>query len=106
MIEQPRFLTISGDASEAKKTSEEKELVFSKILATGFKGVVPITVLLKCQSLKDFGGGPSKVTLDAMLHALSLYASQEVIFKKIICAVADGASLNFWTPFWSIGYTV
>ena len=95
MIEQSRFLTISGDASEARKTSEEKELVFSKILATGFKGVVPITVLLKCQSLKDFGGGTSKGTLDAMLNALSLYASQEVIFKKIICAVADGAAVNF-----------
>ena len=49
------FLALSEDASEAKKTSEEKELVFGKILVNGKNGFVLCIFLLKCQSLKEFG---------------------------------------------------
>ena len=51
---------ISEHASKARKTSKEKELVFLKILADGFKGVIPNKFALKCQRMKDFGGGTLK----------------------------------------------
>ena len=38
-INQSRFNTISGDPSKARKTGEEKELVFLKILTDCIKGV-------------------------------------------------------------------
>ena len=95
LIEKSNFATISGDASEARKTSEEKELVFSRLIASGCHGVVPVTVLLKCQRLKDFGGGTSDGTFTAMNGAMESYVSSEKFISKLVCAVADGASVNF-----------
>lgn len=46
------FLALSGDASESRKTSEEKKLVFRKILVNGKNGFVQWMFLLKCLSLK------------------------------------------------------
>ena len=68
-INQSRFSTISRDVSKARKTGEEKELVFLKILADGFKGVLRITFLLKCQKLNDFRGGTSDGKLSAVIDA-------------------------------------
>ena len=93
-INQSRFHTISGDASESRKTTEDKELVFLKFLADGFKGIVPVTVLLKCQRLKDFGGGNAEGTLRAMIDALIVYSPKKTFLKKLICAVADGLTLD------------
>ena len=67
--------------------SNEKELVFLKILADGLKGVLPITFLLKCQRLKDFGGGTSKGTLNAMIDAYHTYSSNDSLTKQLICAL-------------------
>ena len=92
-INQSRFHTTSGDASEPRKTTEDKELVFLKFLADGFKGIAPVTVLLKCQRLKNFGNAEG--TLSAMIDMLSVYSPKETFLKKLICAVADGASVNF-----------
>ena len=94
-INQSRFHTTSGDASEPRKTTEDKELVFLKFLADGFKGIVPVTVLLKCQRLKDFGSGNAEGTLSAMIDALSVFSPKETFLKKLICGVADAASVNF-----------
>ena len=49
------FIRASADASEAHKTSEEKELVFGKVIIKGYNGSVPCCFLLKCHSLKEFG---------------------------------------------------
>ena len=75
--------------------SNEKELVFLKILADGLKGVLPITFLLKYQRLKDFGGGTSKGILNAMIDANHTYSSNYSLTKQLTFAVADGASVNF-----------
>ena len=91
-INQSQFHTISGDASESRKTTEDKELVFLKFLADGFKGIIPVTVLLKCQRLKDFGGGNAEVALSAMINALSVYSPKETSLKELIFAVVNGAS--------------
>ena len=72
-INQSQFSAITGDASKARKMGKEKELVFLKILADGFKGVLPITFLLKCQRLIDFRGGTSEGTLIAMNDAYHTY---------------------------------
>ena len=53
-INQSRFHTISGDASESSKTYFYLYIsyfylfliIFLKFLADGFKGIVPVTVLL------------------------------------------------------------
>ena len=92
-INQSWFHTISGNTSESRKTTEDKELVFLKFLADGFKGIV--LVLLKCQRLKDFGSGNAEGTLSAMIDALSVFSPKETFLKKLICGVADGASVNF-----------
>ena len=89
-----KFAAIYGDASESRKTSEEKELLFTKIVASGFQGVMPLTLLLKCQSLKEFGRGTADGTFKAMIDAVHFYVPKAVFTKKIICAVADGHVLN------------
>ena len=94
-INQSRFHTISGDTSKSRKTTEDKELAFLTFLADGFKGIVPVTILLKCQRLKDFGSGKAEVTLSAMIGTLSVYSPKEIFLRKIICVIADGASVNF-----------
>ena len=45
-----------------KKKTEEKELVYGKVVAREDHGFVPLTLLLKCQSLKDFGGADGEGT--------------------------------------------
>ena len=70
-IGNSKFISLSGDASEARKISSEKEVVFCKVLVKGFKGYIPCTFLLKCQSLKDFGSADAKGTFKAMLDAIT-----------------------------------
>ena len=89
------FLSLSGDASEARKTSEEKELVFGKIMVKGHTGFVPCTFLLKCQSLKEFGGGTANGTYQAMHNAVCQYIEGEKLKQMLICMAADGAAVNF-----------
>ena len=80
-INQSWFHTISGDTSKSRKTTEDKELAFLTFLADGFKGIVPVTILLKCQRLKDFGSGKAEVTLSAMIGALSVYSPKEIFLR-------------------------
>ena len=68
--------SMSGDGSEARKTSSEKELVYAKVLVNGFKGYIPCTFLLKCQTLKNFGGANAEGTFKAMLD-VSKQASKQ-----------------------------
>ena len=87
------FITASADASEACKTSEEKELVFGKVIIKGHNGVVPCCFLLKCQSLKEFGGGTGTATFKAIKNALTTCMSEAM--KKMLCITVDGAAVNF-----------
>ena len=64
-IEKARFVSVSGDGSQAWETDEEKELVYGKFLVRGDVGLLPCTFLLVCQVMKDFGG----VNADAMKEA-------------------------------------
>ena len=48
-ISNSKFISLSGDASDARKMSSEKELVFCNVLVKGFKCYIPCTFLLKCQ---------------------------------------------------------
>ena len=45
--------------------------------------------------MKDFGSGNAEGTLSAMIDALSVFSPKETFLKKLICGVADGASVNF-----------
>ena len=42
------FITTSADAGEARKMSEETELVFGKVIIKGYNRVIPCCFLLKC----------------------------------------------------------
>ena len=77
VIQKSNYLALSADAVEAKTTSEEKELVYGKVVARGDRGFVPLTLLLKCQSLKEFGGADGEGTYKAMLNTIELYTDQE-----------------------------
>ena len=79
----------------SQKTPEEKELVYGKVVARGDHGFVPLTLLLKCQSLKDFGGADGEGTYKAMLNATELYIDQELLKKMLVCLTFDGAAVNF-----------
>ena len=88
------FIIASADSSEAYKTSEERELVFGKVIIKGYNGVIP-WCFLKCQSLKEFGEGTGKATLEAMKNAITMNMSEEAMKKMFICVASHGAAVNF-----------
>ena len=46
--------------------------------------------------MKDFGGGTSEGTLNAMIDTYHTYSLNDSLTKQLTYAVADGASVNFW----------
>ena len=94
-INSGHFISLSADASEAQKTSEEKELVYGKVVVNGDIKTLPCTFLLKCQSLKEFGGGDGEGTFKAMINAAEIYTEHEKLLKKVVCLTTDGAAVNF-----------
>ena len=84
-IGNSKFISLSGDASEARKTSSEKELVFCKILIKGFKGYIPCKFLL---NVNHFGGTDAKGTFKAMMDVIMTYISEEEFkqrFDMFVC---------------------
>ena len=59
-FEKARFVSVSGDGSQAWKTREEKELIYGWFLVRGDAGISPCTILLACKVMRDFGGVCSK----------------------------------------------
>ena len=90
------FLSLSGDASEARKTSEEKELVFGKILLNMKNGFTPCMFLLKCQSLKDFGGGTANGTYQAMQDGICQYINEDKLKKNASVHGCRRSKCEFW----------
>ena len=88
------FITASANARETCKMSKKKQLVFGEVIIKGCNGVVPYCFLLKCQSLKEIGGGTGKATFEAMKNATT-YMSEVATKKMLICIAADGAAVNF-----------
>ena len=90
------FICLAGNGAEARKTREEKELVYAKFLAQGEKGHAPITCLLQCYQMRDFGGPTADATFKVMKDALISYTpSEEMAKAMLVIACADGASVNF-----------
>ena len=65
------------------------------MLMNGYQGFVPVNFLMKCQRLRDFGVGSAKGTFEAMMGAVECYLPQEDFLSKLVCFVADAASVNF-----------
>ena len=86
---------MSGDAGEAKQTAEAKELVFLKHLAKECSDYVLVTFFPKSQHLRDYRGGSADGTFNAVLDTLSSYFPSHYGIKKLVCLVADDASLIF-----------
>ena len=59
-LEKARFVSVSGDGSQAWKTRGEKELIYGRFLVRGDAGLSPCTILLACKVMKEFGGVCSK----------------------------------------------
>ena len=90
------FICLTGDGTEARKTCEEKELVYAKFLAQGEKGHAPIACHLQCYQMRDFGGPMADATFKVMKDALISYIpSEEMAKAMLVIACADGASVNF-----------
>ena len=56
---------------------------------------VPVTFLLACHRPKNFEGGSADETFNDILEALNSYLPSNDFVKKLVCLVADGASVNF-----------
>ena len=64
-----KYVSQTGDGSEAWKTGEEKELVYGKVLLKGYQIFLPGTFFLACRSLKAHDGPTGDGTKEVMLHA-------------------------------------
>ena len=94
-IKESKFISLACDGSEARKTRDEKELVYCKIVCDGDFGVATPVFIFACQSAKDFGGANADGVFAAMKSACLEYMSQEELKLKLVCIVADGAAVNF-----------
>ena len=93
-LEKARFVSVSGDVSQAWKTDEEKDLIYGKFLVRGDVGLSPCTFLLACQVRKDFGGVNADAMKETFMAACATFGDMEVLRKKITCLCADGAAVN------------
>ena len=88
------FLSGLSDGSEARKTREEKELVYIKLVLNG----VPVTLFLKCQRMIDYGGTDAGAVLKALREAFMSYGVDISVggkdTHKVVSMCADGASTN------------
>ena len=55
-VKESQFMSVGSDGSEARKTRDEKEMVYGKVVCRGDFGVKTPVFLLACKALKDFGG--------------------------------------------------
>lgn len=92
MLSNVNFMSGEMDGSEARKTKEEKELVYCKVVIRG----QPIELLLKCQRMTDFGNVDANGTKNAFDDAfLNVYEVPAERFENLLVGVcADGASVN------------
>ena len=94
--ETTHFVCLAGDGTDARKTREEKESVYLKCLANGFKGHVTLSCLLRCFNMRDSGGPNAVATFDVMKRTLLEYIpSEEEAKARLIIVCADGASVDF-----------
>lgn len=86
------FFAGEMDGSEARKTREEKELVYCKVVIRG----QPVELLLRCQKMNDFGGVDAACTKKAFDDAFTKKygVSPERYNNHLVAVCADGASVN------------
>ena len=92
-LEKSRFVSVSGDGSQAWKTDEEKQLIYGKFLVREDVGLCPCIFLLPCH-MKDIGGANADATKEAFIAACAKFGDMEVLRKKITCLCAEGAAVN------------
>lgn len=93
ILQNCNYFSCAQDGSEARKTRDEKELVYVKVVIRG----EPVELLLKCQQMSKFGGvtGASvKSAIDDAFTDYSLSVSGEKYRKCLISACADGAAVH------------
>jgi len=86
------FFAGEMDGSEARKTKDEKELIYCKVVIRG----QPVELFLRCQKMIDFGCVDADCTKKAFDSAfLQDYGvSEERYNNLLIAACADGAGVN------------
>jgi len=92
ILNSASFFCGEMDGSEARKTKEEKELIYAKVVIRG----QPVELLLKCQRMSDFGGVDAAATKSAFDQAFTKeYGLADDRFGSLLIGVcADGASVN------------
>ncbi|XP_065640532.1 zinc finger protein 862-like [Hydra vulgaris] len=95
-LQRCNFFSILSDGSQTRKTGKEKELVLVRTDNNG----VPIYMVTELLDMSLFGGSNSN---SVTIGINSIFESDKSLFKlstedytnKVICATADGASVNF-----------
>ncbi|XP_064605788.1 zinc finger protein 862-like [Liolophura sinensis] len=91
ILQNCSFFACEQDGSEARKTREEKELIYVKVVIRG----EPLELLLKCQKMTDFGGVSAANLKRAIDDAFQSYnVSGDKYQKGLVSACADGAAVN------------
>ena len=92
LLKSSKFISGLCDGSEARKTKEEKELVYAKLVIDG----KPVCIFLCCQSMKDFNGTDAAAVLSAYKDGFTKYQIDITgdDKEKFVAACADGASVN------------
>ncbi|KAK6171748.1 hypothetical protein SNE40_018183 [Patella caerulea] len=85
------FFSCEQDGTEARKTRDEKELVYAKVVVRG----KPIELLLKCQQMNAFGGVDASAIKRSIDDAFQTYGvAGDRYTNCLVSACADGASVN------------
>lgn len=92
ILKSANFFSGEMDGSEARKTQEEKELIYTNVVIRGR----PVELFLKCQRMTDFGGVDAKGTKAAFDAAFQIdfKVPQEKYDKHFVSVCADGAAVN------------
>lgn len=91
MLKCANLFSCEMDGTEARKTRDEKELIYVKLVVNG----QPIELFLKCQKMSKFGGVDALCLKNAIDDAFANYNMSDDKWRLgLVSACADGASVN------------
>ena len=90
------FISVLSDGSQARKTKEDKELLFARVVKNGS----PTYMLLTLLNMSEYGGTDAnsiKSAIDGVFDAEcgDIKLTEGEYRRKLISSTADGASVNF-----------
>ena len=84
ILQYCNFFSLQQDGTEARKTKEEKELVYAKVVIRG----KPVELFLKCQRMNDFGGVDAISLKKACDNAFETFGCVEEKFMNCLVSTS------------------